>query len=152
MGSAHTATIEWSRGDHPFKDGRYGRAHRWRFDGGAVVPASSSPHVVRVPLSDPAAVDPEEAYVAAIASCHLLWFLDVARGAGLVVDGYVDEAVGRMEAGEDGRLWIARIDLHPRVSFVGPAPSAEGLRELHERAHAECFLANSVRTSIVVNA
>ena len=92
--SKHTATVTWQRGDHPLTDNRYSRVHEWRFDGGATVHASSSPHVVRAPMSDPAAVDPEEAFIASLASCHMLWFLGIAAERGLVVDAYDDEAHG----------------------------------------------------------
>jgi organic hydroperoxide reductase OsmC/OhrA len=145
---AHTAQIDWQRGDAAFTDRRYPRAHRWSFDGGAVVPASSSPHVVRVPFSDPAGVDPEEAFVAALASCHMLWFLDLAAQAGHVVDRYTDEARGFMATRDDGREWVARVELRPRTTFVGPAPDAAALQALHHRAHEACFLANSVRTEV----
>lgn len=146
--SSHTATIAWQRGDAAFTDRRYSRAHRWSFDGGAVVPASSSPHVVRVPFSDPAGVDPEEAFVAALSSCHMLWFLDLAAQAGHVVDRYTDEACGFMRTGDDGRAWVARVELRPRTTFVGAAPDAAALQALHHRAHEACFLANSVRTEV----
>lgn len=149
--SEHVATIEWRRADGAaFTDGRYSRRHELRFDGGAVVPASSSPDVVRVPYSDPSAVDPEEAFVASISSCHMLWFLSLARDAGWVVDHYLDGAVGHMEHHPDGYEWIARVELHPQVVFSGRQPSAAELEALHHRAHASCFIANSVRTQITV--
>jgi organic hydroperoxide reductase OsmC/OhrA len=144
----HTAKIEWRREGSPFTDRRYSRAHRWEFDGGAVIAASSSPHVVRVPLSDPAAVDPEEAYVAALASCHMLWFLDLACQAGHVVDHYTDSAEGFMGTRSDGRAWVEAVVLKPRVVFSSKAPSRAELEELHHRAHAECYLANSVKTDV----
>src|ERR1700678_1861140 len=112
--STYTATIRWLRkSDERFTDGKYSRAHQWAFDGGAVVPASSSPHVVRVPFSDPAGVDPEEALVAALASCHMLFVLDFAKRAGFIVDVYEDEAAGEIATGADGRQWMARITLRP---------------------------------------
>jgi organic hydroperoxide reductase OsmC/OhrA len=148
--TAHTATVEWQREGQTFTDRAYRRAHRWGFDGGATVAASSSPHVVRVPLSDPAAVDPEEAYVAALASCHMLWFLDLAARAGWVVDRYVDEAAGHMATRDDGHEWVASVDLTPRITFAGAAPSEEQLDALHHAAHASCYLANSVKTTIRV--
>ena len=151
--SQHSATIEWSRGSQPFTDGRYSRAHRWSFDGGAVVAASSSPHVVREPFSVAANVDPEEAYVAALSSCHMLWFLSVAAGEGYCVDAYCDQAVGHMTRAADGRQWIDRVELYPSVAFSGARqPDAEALARLHHRAHASCFLANSVRTEVTVHA
>ncbi|HEY6003041.1 MAG TPA: OsmC family protein [Anaeromyxobacter sp.] len=148
--STHTATVEWTRDGAVFSDGRYRRAHAWRFDGGAVVRASASPHVVPVPLSDPAGVDPEEAFVASLSSCHMLWFLALAADRGFVVDSYVDEAVGVMAPNHEGKLAITRVTLRPAVSFSGPrAPTADELRKLHHRAHEECFLARSVRTDVV---
>jgi organic hydroperoxide reductase OsmC/OhrA len=145
----HTVQIRWSRGDAPFIDNRYSRGHSWLFDGGVEVPASSSPHVVRVPLSVEAAVDPEEAFVAAIASCHMLWFLSIAAGEGFRVDQYLDEAVGVMGKNAAGKIAVARVTLRPRVSFSGAKlPGRAQLDELHHKAHAECFIANSVTTDI----
>lgn len=152
MSAVHTGTVAWVRGDAPFVDRRYPRAHHWTFDGGATVAASSSPHVVRVPLSDPAGVDPEEAYVTALASCHMLWFLDLAAQAGFVVDRYVDEAEGAMGRDAEGREWVERVTLRPEVGFSGAkVPDAAAVDDLHHRAHASCFLANSVRSAIVVD-
>ena len=149
MSAPHTAKVEWHRDSgSPFLDRRYSRAHRWEFDGGAVVAGSSSPHVVRVPLSDPTAVDPEEAFVASLASCHMLWFLDLACQAGWVVDGYTDHAEGFMATRDDGRLWVEAVVLKPRTAFSGKPPTAAELEELHHRAHAECYLANSVKTAV----
>lgn len=151
--SQHSATIEWSRGAQPFTDGRYSRAHRWRFDGGAVVEASSSPQVVREPFSDAASVDPEEAYVAALSSCHMLWFLSMAAHAGYCVDSYCDVAEGHMTRTADGRQWIDRVELRPNIVFSGAKqPDAAELARLHHLAHGSCFLANSVRTEITVHA
>lgn len=147
--SIHVATIEWERADAVFTDNRYSRAHRWQFDGGAVVPASSSPHVVRAPLSNPANVDPEEAFVASLSSCHMLWFLDIARSAGYLVERYVDQAKGHMERAADGRSWIALVELAPAVAFSGAKiPDDAVLRHLHHQAHEECFLARSVKSEI----
>jgi organic hydroperoxide reductase OsmC/OhrA len=149
--ATHTALIEWSGDGSKFTDNRYSRAHRWTFDGGAVVPASSSPHVVRVPFSDPAGVDPEEAYVAALSSCHMLWFLSIAAGQGYVVTSYRDEAEGTMAKNEDGKEVVTRVVLKPAVAFAGTkAPSDEVLAHLHHSAHDACFLANSVKTVIDV--
>jgi organic hydroperoxide reductase OsmC/OhrA len=148
--STHTATVEWTRSGAVFSDGKYRRAHAWRFDGGAVVRASASPHVVPVPLSDPAGVDPEEAFVVSLSSCHMLWFLSLAAKRGLVVDSYLDEAVGVMAPNAEGKLAITRVTLRPVVRFSGArAPSSDELRELHHLAHEECFLARSVRTEVV---
>jgi organic hydroperoxide reductase OsmC/OhrA len=146
--TTHTATVEWARGDSLFTDRRYSRAHTWRFDGGLTVPASSSPHVVRTPLSNPANVDPEEAYVAALSSCHMLWFLDLTAQAGFVVDRYVDAATGVMAKNAEGREWVSVVEFAPEVTFSGRAPSAEQLAELHHRAHDSCYLANSVKTDV----
>jgi organic hydroperoxide reductase OsmC/OhrA len=149
--SAHTydVQIRWSRGDAAFTDNRYSRAHSWHFDGGIEVPASSSPYVVRVPLSTTAAVDPEEAFVASISSCHMLWFLSIAAGKGLCVDRYVDAAVGVMGKNAAGKTAVTLVTLHPQVAFCGAKlPSHAELLELHHKAHDECFIANSVTTDI----
>ena len=146
----HLATITWARSsDENFLDKRYHRAHTWQFDGGTTVAASSSPHVVPLPYSDAAAVDPEEAYVAALSSCHMLWFLDLACRAGLRVNHYTDAAVGTMAKDEQGRLVVTQVQLRPVTRFdPAHAPSAEQLQDLHHQAHAACFLANSVKTQI----
>jgi organic hydroperoxide reductase OsmC/OhrA len=149
--SRHTAQVSWTRGDARFTDGRYSRGHAWRFDGGAEVAASSSPHSVPLPYSRPEAVDPEEAFVAAVASCHLLTFLYVAAKQGYVVDDYADEAVGEMTKNERGKLWVSKVMLSPAITFAGEKqPSPEQLEELHHLAHEECFIANSVKSEVVV--
>lgn len=145
----HVATIEWSS-DGRFADGRYSRRHEWRFDGGAVVPGSSSPDLVRAPLSDPAAVDPEEALVAAASSCHMLSFLWVAHKAGFEVARYRDDAEDTMGEVAPGRMGVTRIVLRPRIAFVGDAPADDELARLHHDAHEQCFIANSLRSEIVV--
>ncbi|MEA3064762.1 MAG: hypothetical protein QOJ27_1208 [Sphingomonadales bacterium] len=145
----YVATVEW-RSDGRFREGRYSRAHRLSFDGGAVVTGSSSPHVVPEPMSDPAGVDPEEALVASVSACHMLWFLHVARDAGLDVAAYRDEARGTMGTDGRGRMAMLRIALHPRIDFAGDAPDAERLARLHHEAHEQCFIANSLHTEIVV--
>lgn len=145
----HLATIEW-RSDGGFREGRYSRAHRWRFDGGTVVPASASPGNVPAPYADPAGVDPEEALVAAVSSCHMLWFLHVARDAGLDVAGYRDEARGTLGKGEDGRVAITRVVLRPRVELVGAPAGVELLERLHHAAHDRCFIANSLKAEVIV--
>ncbi len=148
--SEHTATVRWQRGeDADFARNRYSRAHEWRFDGGAVVPASASPSVVRAPFSDPAGVDPEEAFVAAISSCHMLWFLSLAAEQGHVVDRYEDEAVGTMGKNADGRDWVAAVVLRPRIAFGGDMqPDGAAIEKLHHLAHERCFIANSVKSAI----
>lgn len=144
----HLATIAWTRDGAAFTDQQYPRAHTWRFDGGAVLRASSSPHVVPLPHSDPSAIDPEEAFVAALASCHMLWFLSLAAQRGYVVDSYDDAARGTLARDADRPLAITDVVLRPRVRFSGPAPDAAAHEELHHAAHARCFIANSVRTRI----
>lgn len=146
----HSAEIHWQRGEQDFRAGRYSRAHRLRFDGGLDIAGSSSPHVVPLPWSDPAALDPEEAFVASIASCHMLWFLSLAARDGWCVDDYRDNAAGEMRKNANGKLFVSRVTLRPAVVFSGPArPGADAIAELHHRAHAECFIANSVLTEIV---
>ena len=148
-GHEYQAGIRWERAGAVFTDNRYSRGHSWRFDGGVVVPASSSPHTVRVPLSVEAAVDPEEALVAALASCHMLWFLSLAAAARWRVDDYSDEAVGSMGRNAAGRTAMLSVTLRPRVRFSGErVPSHAELMQLHERAHEECFIANSVTTAV----
>ena len=124
--SEYTATVSWQRGDARFVDNRYSRAHEWKFDGGTVVPASSSPHSVPVPLSDPRGVDPEEAFVAALSSCHMLWFLSIAAKRGFAVESYEDNAVGYLEKNDAGRMAMTRVILRPAVRFSGePVPTAD---------------------------
>jgi organic hydroperoxide reductase OsmC/OhrA len=149
MAHVHTALIRWSAGGVDFLGRRYSRAHTWTFDGGAVVPGSSSPLVVPLPMSDAGAVDPEEAFVAALSSCHMLWFLDLASRAGYAVDSYEDAAEGRMGRNADGKLVVDVVTLRPRTRVTGArVPDAAELAALHHRAHEECFLANSVRCEI----
>lgn len=147
--SNHSAVITWQRDGQPFTDRRYRRCHQWRFDGGAVVAGSSSPQVVAPPMSDAAAVDPEEAFVASLSSCHLLWFLDIASRAGWVVDDYQDDARGVLAKNADGRLAMTVVILRPAVRFAGARqPDAAQIHRLHEDAHAACFIANSVKTEV----
>ena len=146
----YAATVRWSRMGAKFTDNRYSRAHQWEFDGGVCVPASSSPHNVPAPLSDPANVDPEEAFVASLSSCHMLWFLSIAAKHGYVVQDYVDQAEGVMEPDESGRLAMTRITLRPTIRYAGDKLDATKTQELHHEAHDKCFLANSVKTQITV--
>lgn len=147
----YVATVEWARGDQPFLDNRYARAHDWRFDGGAVVRGSSAPGSVPVPMSDPAAVDPEEALVAAVSSCHMLFFLAYAAKDGLVVDHYRDQAVGVMGRDDRGRVAITAVTLRPAVRFSGDRlPDAAAIDDLHHRAHDHCYIANSIRAPVTV--
>jgi len=149
--STYTATIRWIRlEDGDFAKGQYSRAHQWAFDGGALVPASASPHVVPAPWSDAAGVDPEEAFIASLASCHMLFFLDFARRAGFVIDDYVDEAEGELGKLSDGRMAMTRVTLRPRVTWGGNPPDAAMLADLHHKAHEACFIANSVTTEVRV--
>ena len=150
--STYTATIRWSRtGEGDFAKGQYRRAHEWAFDGGLTVPASPSPHIVPAPWNDPAGVDPEEAFVASLSSCHMLFFLDLARRAGFVLDSYVDEAEGELEKRADGRMWMSRVTLRPRLTWSGDRqPDEAAIADLHHRAHDACFIANSVTTEVVV--
>ena len=145
----YRADVIWERGTQDFASRRYSRAHRWRFDGGAEVPASASPHIVPLPWSDPAGVDPEEAFVASLSSCHMLFFLQFASEGGFVVDRYVDEAVGTLARGEGGKHVVTRVVLRPAVAFSGERrPTAAEIEALHHRAHEECFIANSVKTDV----
>lgn len=149
--SIYAATILWSRAGAVFTDRKYSRAHRWLFDGGAEVPASASPQVVRAPLSDPAGVDPEEAFVASLSSCHMLWFLALAAQRGFVVDTYRDEAIGELGRNSDGQEAMTRVVLRPQVVVSGSKhPTPEELADLHHQAHQRCYIANSVRTEVTV--
>lgn len=148
--SEYAAVVLWSRDGATFTDQRYSRGHRWQFDGGVEVPASSSPRVVPLPLSVEAAVDPEEAFVASLSSCHMLWFLSIAAKNGYCVDRYRDHAVGVMRKNDAGKLVVSRVTLRPETVFSGAAqPAFEALQRLHHEAHEECFIANSVKTEIV---
>jgi organic hydroperoxide reductase OsmC/OhrA len=148
--STYAATITW-KSDSPetFTNNRYSRGHEWGFDGGVTVPASSSPHVVPR-FSVEAAVDPEEALVASAASCHMLTFLYLAAKAGFNIAAYSDNAVGEMASLEDGRQWLATITLDPQIEWIGDAPTSDEVAELHHNAHKECYIANSIRSDIIV--
>lgn len=148
--SNYTATVKWQRGEQePFNDNQYSRGHTWEFDGGVVVPASSSPHVVPLPFSVAENVDPEEAYIAAISSCHMLTFLGIAAKQRYVIDQYIDHAVGYMEEDSQGRSSVTQVILRPSIVFVGEKqPTFEQLQKLHHLAHQHCFIANSVKTEI----
>ena len=147
----HFATIRWfaSPGED-FAKGQYSRGHSWNFDGLTNVAASASPHIVPMPWANPNAVDPEEAFVASVASCHMLFFLDFARRAGVVVTSYEDEAEGEMQRGTDGKTRITRVTLRPKIVFGGEEPNAAVLEELHHKAHEACFIANSITSEIVI--
>jgi organic hydroperoxide reductase OsmC/OhrA len=149
--SLHTATINWSRDEAVFTDGKYSRVHEIAFDGGATMMGSPSPSVVRPPLSDETAVDPEEMLVASASACHMLFVLDFARKAGHIVDSYTDNATGRMDKDDRGRVAIVEIILKPVISFSGDnIPDAAGIALLHHKAHEACFVANSLRCDVRV--
>jgi organic hydroperoxide reductase OsmC/OhrA len=149
--TAYTATIRWaSKPDEQFTKGQYSRAHEWAFDGGVVTPASASPHIVPAPWSDEGGVDPEEAFVAALSSCHMLFFLDFARRGGFAVASYVDEAEGVLGKLADGRMAMTRVTLRPRIEWDGEAPDPAALADLHDKAHHACFIANSVTCAVTV--
>ncbi len=143
------ANIEWTRTDAAFQDNRYSRAHVWRFDGGAEIPASSSPDIVPLPMSDASAVDPEEAFLAAISSCHMLWFLSIAAKSRFVVDAYSDNPIGELRKNAAGKLVVDVVTLYPRVSWSKlQRPKECDVMQLHERAHANCFIANSINSTL----
>jgi organic hydroperoxide reductase OsmC/OhrA len=150
----YAATVTWQRASEAkFTDNRYSRAHQWSFDGGARVPASSSPAVVPVPLSDAAAVDPEEAFVASLSACHMLFFLFHAAKKGFVIDRYEDAAAGMMGKNAEGRTAMLKVTLRPRVSWGGEKrPSAEELDAMHHQSHLDCYIANSVKCEVAVEA
>lgn len=149
--SQHVAVVEWSRGDQPFADNTYSRGHDWRFDGGAVVRGSSAPSGVPEPMSDPSAVDPEEALVAALSSCHMLFFLAYARKDGFIVDSYRDEAEGSMSKDERGKVSITEIILRPAITWSGDKlPDAAAIADLHHRSHDICYIANSIRAEVKI--
>lgn len=155
--SNHLATVAWSLAatvtPDDFRRGKYSREHTWAFDGGVTLPASPSPSVVPKPWSNPAHVDPEEAFVASVASCHMLTYLWVASKQGFLIAAYQDAAVGTMTKNEKGVMWISSIVLHPAITYAGekrPTPAEE--TTLHHQAHEQCFIANSVKTGITVAA
>jgi organic hydroperoxide reductase OsmC/OhrA len=151
--ATYTAKVSWARKPgEPFSDGKFSRAHVWAFDGGAQVPASASPHVVRPPLSDPAGVDPEEALVASLSSCHMLFFLEFARQKGFVVDSYSDDGEGSVGKGADGRTRMLKITLKPKIAFGGDKrPSAADVDAIHHRAHEFCYIANTLNCEFAVD-
>ncbi|MGH7725622.1 MAG: OsmC family protein [Candidatus Eiseniibacteriota bacterium] len=145
----YKAVVTWKRDGARFIDNRYSRGHRWQFDGGIEVPASASPHVVPLPMSVAAAVDPEEAFVASLSSCHMLFFLSIAAKRGFVVEAYRDEAVGVLERDASGKMWMARVTLRPEVKFDADSrPSEDVQTAIHHESHDECFIARSVKTDV----
>jgi organic hydroperoxide reductase OsmC/OhrA len=149
--SQHKATIHWQYSGTDFAKGKYSREHVWEFDGGISIAASPSPSVVLVPYSNPANVDPEEAFVAAVSSCHMMSFLYVASKAGVSVTSYRDEAVGVLTKNAAGKHWISKVTLHPIIAYGdATAPSEVQIQQLHHAAHEECYIANSIKTEVVV--
>jgi organic hydroperoxide reductase OsmC/OhrA len=148
--SEYFVRVAWHRQEHEsFIDNQYSRGHEWSFDGGVTVPASSSPHVVPLPYSNESNVDPEEAFVAALSSCHMLFFLSIAAKRKLIIDEYVDNPVGIMEQDGDGRISITRVRLRPEIKFtVDSKPTFEQLEKMHHQSHEQCFIANSVKTEV----
>lgn len=149
--SEHKAKISWRRESPDFLKGKYSREHTWTFDGGMTIPASPAPSVVPVPYSNPAHVDPEEAFVASVSSCHMLTYLHLASRKGFVIDAYEDDAVGVMSKNERGTSWISTIQLRPTISYSGEKlPKPEDEKQLHHDAHEHCFIANSIKTVVTV--
>jgi organic hydroperoxide reductase OsmC/OhrA len=146
----YTATIQWKKSKNgDFLKSRYSRAHTWSFDGGITIPASSSPHVVPVPMSTENAVDPEEAFVASVSSCHMLWFLSIAAKTGFVVESYTDTAIGTMKKDSAGKEAITSVTLSPKTKFSGnKQPTRLELEALHHAAHESCYIANSIKSEI----
>lgn len=143
------ATIRWKGDEAGFIKNQYSRAHVWAFDGGMEVAASSSPDIVPVPMSDARNVDPEEAFVASLSSCHMLWFLSIAARAGYVVRSYEDSAIGQMDRNKSGKSCVSLVTLRPKVIWgTDSEPDADQISHLHHQAHDECFIANSVKTEI----
>jgi len=148
--SEYIATIRWHRGNQVFTDNKYSRSHLWEFDGGVSVPASASPQHVPSPLSVETNVDPEEAFVAALSSCHMLFFLSIAAKKSYVAETYTDNAVGTMEKDEFGKVSMTRVVLRPAVIFSGKQPSMTELETIHHEAHEQCFIANSVKSEVSI--
>ncbi len=150
--SHYKATVHWQRSDNEkFSDNRYSRKHQWLFDNGLEVPAAASPHVVPDRYTDPSAVDPEEAFVASLSSCHMLWFLSLAANKGYVVEDYKDVADGVLEKNQDRKLAMTKVTLQPIVTFdKNNTPDQKTFDKLHHTAHKKCYIANSVNTKITI--
>jgi len=151
--SEYYATINWKRQtDEKFSDNNYSRAHTWKFDGGETIQASSSPHVVPLPYSVESNVDPEEAFIASLSSCHMLFFLSIAAKRRYVIESYVDAAKGIMQLNKDNKTSMTDITLNPKIEFTGEKqPTTEQINKMHQQAHQQCFIANSVKTKIHIN-
>jgi len=149
--SEYSATVNWVRQPQEnYIDNQYSRGHKWQFDGGVTVAASSSPHVVPLPYSVEANVDPEEAFVASLSSCHMLFFLSIAAKRKFVVDEYTDQAVGVMEKDDTGKISMTKVTLRPKIKFSGERqPSFAQLEKMHHQSHEQCFIANSVKTKVI---
>ncbi len=149
--SEYLATVSWKRSaKEQFVDSKYSREHSWDFDGGATIMASPSPHVVPYPYSIESHIDPEEAFVASLSSCHMLFFLSIAAKRKFVVDEYVDDAVGIMAENDEGKLAITQVTLRPRIIFSGgKQPSKSQISKMHHQSHEQCFIANSMKTNVV---
>lgn len=149
--SEYTVMVKWLRDGQNFIDNNYSRGHTWEFDGGLRVAASASPHIVPLPKSVAENVDPEEAFVAALSSCHMLFFLSIAAGKGYIIDKYIDSSIGYLTSDERGKMSMSRVVLRPAVSFSGKKrPTGSQIEEMHEQSHDQCFIANSVRTEIII--
>ena len=148
----YTAQVSWLRAeDEKYLDNKYSRAHEWHFDGGITIPASSSPHIVPIPYSAEKNVDPEEAFVAALSSCHMLFFLSIAAKYSFIVDSYIDNAIGVMDKNAEGQLTMTNAILSPAIEFLGEnQPSQEQVEMIHHASHEQCFIANSVKTDITI--
>ena len=150
--STYQATVSWQRNGQTFSDNQYSRDHQWLFDGGASIAASSSPHIVPLPHSVEENVDPEEAFIASLSSCHMLFFLSIAAKKKYIIDSYIDEATGVLEKNNQGKLAMTHVILNPNIHFGGEQPSPEEIQKIHHLAHQECFIANSVLTTIEIKA
>jgi organic hydroperoxide reductase OsmC/OhrA len=145
----YSATVHWQKeANEVFTDNKYGRLHQWKFDG-LIVPASASPQVVALPHSNENAIDPEEAFVASLSSCHMLFFLSLAAAKGFTIESYEDATEGILSKNENGKMMMTEVTLHPKIIFSGVVlPTREQVTNLHEEAHARCYIANSVLTKI----
>ncbi len=148
--SSYHATIIWKRGSQKFTDNKYSRAHHWQFSGNTIVAASASPHIVPLPYSIEENVDPEEAFVASLSSCHMLFFLSIAAKQKWLVDSYEDRAIGILEKDAEGKLAMTQVTLDPIINYSGDNPSRRQELKMHHLAHQECFIANSVKTVVEI--